>query len=117
MTTRPFQMQGPPLTWAQRLESAETPEEVVSIAREFIAQFTPYEIHALPAPCKPPAKFVDEADIGAYAYALVRHECEDNAEHAQLVHKMAAFFSTAAKRIAELLGPRDDLQEIRQTAA
>jgi hypothetical protein len=92
-------------SWVQRVQGAETAEEVVAIARDFLAQFTPYEIHALPAPCKPPAKIVDETDVGSYAYALVRHECEDEAEHAELVHKMAAFFSEAAKRVAYLLGP------------
>jgi hypothetical protein len=99
-----YESQGP-LTWQERLQHAGSGEEVVAMAREFMAQFTPYEIHSLPGPCKPPAKIVDALDVASYAYALVRHECGDNDDHAELVHKLAAFYSEGAKRIAYLLGP------------
>lgn len=91
-----------PLTWQQRLDHALDEVEVIGIAREFLAMFTPYEIDRLPKPCQPPLKLVDREDISAYAYDLVRHECDDAPESAELVHKLAHFFSNASMRIAQL---------------
>ena len=47
-----------PITWQDRLNSAASEAEVVATARDFIAQFAPDEIHALPEPCRP-GKFFD----------------------------------------------------------
>ena len=90
------------MSWAARVEAAASEHEVVEVARDFLAQFTPYEVHALPADCKPPAKIVDADDVTAYALSLVRHDCAEGAADAQPAHKMAAFFSHAAGRLARL---------------
>lgn len=91
-----------PLTWQHRLDLARDETEVVAIAREFIAMFTPYEIDRLPKPCQPPLKLVDREDIAGYAYDLMRHDCDDAPETAELVHKLAHFFSHASMRSAQL---------------
>ena len=91
-----------PLTWQHRLDLAHDEVEVIGIAREFLAMFTPYEIDRLPKPCQPPLKLVDREDIAAYAYDLMRHDCDDGPETAELVHKLAHFFSNASMRIAQL---------------
>lgn len=91
-----------PLTWQQRLDLAHDEAEIVSIAREFIAMFTPYEIDRLPKPCQPPLKLVDREDIAAYAYDLVRHDCDGPPQTLELVHKLAHFFSHASMRTAQL---------------
>lgn len=109
----------PAVTWHGRLESALSSEDIVGIARDFLAGFSPYEIAALPAPCKPPAKLVDADDVTAYAFELVRHDCEHDAASAELVHKLAAFFSDASIRLSQLMAQRDrddDQSESRQSA-
>ncbi|HZZ93929.1 MAG TPA: hypothetical protein VFE23_15315 [Usitatibacter sp.] len=90
------------VTWAAGVEGAESVHDVIELARDFLAQFTPYEIFALPQACKPPAKIVDADDITAYAFALMRHQCAEGAHHAEMIRKMAGFFSHAAHRLAYL---------------
>jgi glycine cleavage system regulatory protein len=45
---------------------------------------------------------VDREDVAAYAYDLVRHDCDDGPEVAEIVHKLAHFFSHASMRMAQL---------------
>lgn len=90
------------LSWQERLDLAHDEVEVLAIAREFLAMFTPYEIDRLPKPCQPPLKLVDREDIAGYAYDLMRHDCDDAPETAELVHKLAHFFSHASMRVAQL---------------
>jgi hypothetical protein len=93
------------VTWEGRLQFAQDVVEVLSIAREFLAAFTPQELASLPGPCQPPLTLVDIEDVNSYAFELVRHNCADS-ESAELVQKLAAFFSHAAARIAKLLAYR-----------
>jgi len=89
-------------TWEHKLDGAQTVEEVLGMARDFLARLDPQEIQGLPEKCRPPAKLVDADDIGMYAYDLVRHECgEDDA--AELVHRLARFFSHASMQVARIL--------------
>ena len=90
------------VTWAARVEGATSVHEVVEVAREFLAQLTPYEVHALPSACMPPPKIVDADDVTAYALALVRHDCAETENGGGLAHKMADFFSHASGRLAHL---------------
>jgi hypothetical protein len=59
---------------------------------------------------------VDVEDVGALAVELVRHTCRE-AEPKALVHKLAAVFSHASGRIAELAAPSNDAEEARQDSA
>ena len=88
-----------PVTWQYKLEHAETEVDVVTAAREFLAQFSPYEIESLPAHCQPPLKLVDADDIAAYALELVRHDRQSLGSDV-LVGKLAGFFSHAALRLS-----------------
>jgi hypothetical protein len=99
---RPPRPRAYPVSWAAGVEGAVSVHEVIEIARDFLAQFTPYEIYALPEACTPPAKIVDADDVTGYAFALVSHQCAEGARHAEMVHKMADFFSHAAHRLAYL---------------
>ena len=89
-------------TWEHRLDSAQSVDEVVEAARDFLARLDPQEIMTLPAKCRPPPKIVDSDDIGMYAYDLVRYECDDRAA-AELVHRLAHFFSHASMQIGRVL--------------
>ena len=106
MTIHSFQGAASPhmrgTTWQHRLDAARGVEEVVAAARDFLAVFGPLELAALPEGCRPPAKIVDADDVSSYAFELVRFECAERDETAELVHKLARFFSHASMRLAQL---------------
>jgi hypothetical protein len=91
-----------PLSWQDKLDGATTEGEVVAIAKDFVAQFSPREIESLPPVCRP-GKFFDANDVNAFAFALMRHECGDDREVAELVHKMAGFFANASTRLSQIM--------------
>lgn len=93
------------VSWEGRLQMAQDVVEVLTITREFLAVFTPQELASLPGPCQPPLTLIDIEDVNSYAFELVRHDCGDS-ESAELVQKLAAFFSHAAARISRLLAYR-----------
>jgi hypothetical protein len=90
------------LSWQQKVDAASQADEVVEIAREFLARFDPLEMQRLPVECRPPGKLYDGSDIGSYALDLVRHGCEAPGEAMQLLQSLEHFFSHASMRIAQL---------------
>ena len=98
-----------PTTWQDQLSSASTEAEVVDVARDFIARFTPQEIASLPDPCKP-GKIVDGQDVCDYAFALVRHHCDDGQGSTTPMHRLAAFFSNASARVSQITEGRAERQ-------
>ena len=88
-------------TWEHRLDSAHSEADVLSVARDFLAQFDPLELVALPEPCRPPARLYDAGDVSGYAFELVRHECADSGL-TDLAHRLARFFSHASTRLAQV---------------
>lgn len=98
-----------PLTWQDQLSGATTEAQVVDVARDYLAQFTPEEIGALPDPCQP-RKIVDAQDISEYALTLVRHHCDDGQGSTTPIHRLAAFFSNAAVRVSQLLQQDEERQ-------
>jgi hypothetical protein len=91
-----------PLDWQDRLHCASSEAEVIEAARDFIVQFSPYEINQLPSACRPP-RVKDGDDIAAYAFTLVRHHCDDGEGVGYVVHRLRAFFSEAAYRLSQIL--------------
>jgi len=102
-------------SWQHRLDSAQCADELVLVGRDFLASFDPFELHALPEHCRPPAKLI-AADVGPYAFDLVRHECA-TPETEELVHKLARFFSHAATRLAQLTARDQDGEDFTQRSA
>ena len=90
------------MTWADVLDDVGTPHDVLSVARDFLATWDPYELAALPAECKPPGYFVEPEDIVNYAFTLVQSHC-GSAQGDPGVYRMAKFFSHATRRIAILM--------------
>lgn len=88
-------------SWQERLDAAHLPQDVVATARDFLALFTPYELFAIPESCRPAAN-VHEDEIADLAYQLVQCEATIEGEAAELVHKLARFFSHAATRLGQL---------------
>src|SRR4051812_19190081 len=77
-----------PVTWQDELHAASTEAEVLHVARNFMAQFSPSEIAQLPEPCRP-RRLVDGNDLTTYAFDLVRHRCDDGVGAEHLAHKLA----------------------------
>jgi hypothetical protein len=96
-----------PVTWQDRLRSAETESEVVQVARDFLAEFSPNELALLPEPCRPP-RIVDGNDITDYAFDLIRHRCDDGVGAEYAVHRLSSFFSGATSRLAQILHVRSE---------
>jgi hypothetical protein len=90
-----------PMSWHMVLDCATTLEEVVSVARDFVASFTPYETGFLPPDCRP-RKIVDARDVSDYAFELTRASCAGEGEGAAVADKFKAFFADAAERLARL---------------
>lgn len=89
-------------TWQHRLDAAHGVDEVIQATRDFLAGFGPFEIDALPADCRAPAKIVDAEDVSSFAFELVRYECAAGDATVELVHKLARFFSHASMRLAQI---------------
>jgi hypothetical protein len=116
MSTLPFHQNPATFSWQDRLEEAASEAEVVDISRDFIAGFTPVEMSLLPHECRP-GKFFEANDVTSYAFTLVRHECGADAKTAELVHKLANFFSNASIRLSQVMArPNVCGDDPRQTA-
>jgi hypothetical protein len=103
-------------TWQQRLDLAENEEEVIQVARDFLAALHHSDVARLPDPCKP-RKLLTATDIGNYAFELARLDYEEMQGIAQLVHRLAAFFVSANIRLSQILAKtNDDDGEAQQSA-
>lgn len=94
-------------TWQQRLDLSETEDEVVRIARDYLAALHHSDIAQLPESCKP-RKLLTASDVGMYAFDLARCDCEERQGIAQLVHRLAAFFVSANLRLSQILARTND---------
>ncbi len=89
------------VSWNDSLEMCSSEHDVIALVREFVAGLGPYEVEQLPAKLRP-GKFFGAADVTAYAFEIVRYDCEED-EARQLVHRIAAFFSQASNRLSRLM--------------
>ncbi|HSW82535.1 MAG TPA: hypothetical protein VLH12_03630 [Usitatibacter sp.] len=94
------------VTWQQLLANAITPGEIITIARDFIANVDHVELARLPPECRP-GKMFESLDVHSYAYDLVRHLCAKHDEGAGTVQQLLVFFSQAAIRLSQIEGPSD----------
>ena len=95
------------VTWQQLLAGTDSPDEVIAIARDFLAGMDHMQLAKLPEACKP-GKLLDTHDVASYAYELARHHCEHIAdpEVRQTVQTLSSFFSQAVMRLSQLASPR-----------
>jgi hypothetical protein len=92
--------------WRQLLAAASTADEVISVARDFVAGIDPVALAKIPHDCHPRRLF-DAHDIGSYAYDLMRHQYQGaDAGVAETVQQLAAFFSQATIRLSQIATPR-----------
>jgi hypothetical protein len=101
-----------PLSWQGRLVAASSVADVIEVARSFVATFTPLEIARLPEACRPP-ELANANDVSEYAFALVRHNCDENDGSARLAYRLVSFFSNASIRLSRMLRPGDGEKEVQ----
>lgn len=91
------------VTWYRLLDSARTPLEVVAIARDYLATWTPEEIARLPVAVRP-KKLRDERDIEDLHGALVEEYRDTVATGLALdaLQRLTTFMVRATIRISEV---------------
>jgi hypothetical protein len=95
-------------TWAELLEAARTSEDVLGVARDYLATWEPLERAAMPAPCKLPSEFATPEELVDFAFNVVQYHCGPGAGN-ELVGRAARFFSVAARRVAVLMDNRNQV--------
>jgi hypothetical protein len=92
--------------WFDMLAAATTPDDVVHLARDYLATWTPEEIGALPRACRPPRTIKFPEQIVEYAFALVKAHLDAGAD-SNGVTRMATFFAEASWRVAAAMSAAD----------
>lgn len=95
------------VTWYRLLDNATNSLEVVAIARDYLATWTPDEIARLPAAVRP-GKLRDERDIEDLHSTLVAEYRDTVATGPALeaLQRLTTFMVRATIRIAELTEPK-----------
>ena len=60
--------------WHDTIDEARTPEEVVTIMRDYLASVTPAELAHLPEKCRP-TRIKAEDDITYWTFVLAQYQC------------------------------------------
>jgi hypothetical protein len=89
------------LTWQARLDAAASEQQVVAVAREYMATLSAGDLSRLPEPCRP-GSFQCGQDVSDYGFALVRHHCITDGASARLVTRLSDFVSRAEARLRQL---------------
>lgn len=91
------------VSWFALLDSAKTPFEVLGVARDFMATWTPDELARLPEECRP-GKLRDAEDIEALHACLVEEYRRTRATGPTLksLQELTSFMVRASIRMAEI---------------
>jgi len=95
------------VTWYRLLDNAKNSLEVVAIARDYLATWTPDEISRLP-PAVRPGKLRDESDVEDLHSRLVDEYRDTAATGAALdaLQRITTFMVRSTLRLAELAEPK-----------
>lgn len=90
------------------VEHARDITGVLALCEEFLGGWNAHQLAALPERCLPPAELNDPQAVSEYAFVLAQAHCGET-QPAPELHTMAAFFTSAAARIAVLkrVAPED----------
>jgi hypothetical protein len=91
--------------WQDRLKEASTQEGVVIVCNEYLGLWKPEELAELPATCWP-NDVIGLEDVSPYALKLIAAVGVGDRSTAPMLYKMSTFFTKAALRLAEIMGPR-----------
>jgi len=88
-------------TWISLISAADAPEDMAEITRKFVTRLEKSQAETLPRSCRPPERLASLGELRTYASRLVSfHSKEANTA---AVYWIAAYFATAAVRLAEIL--------------
>ena len=92
--------------WHQMVDTAQTPGEVLDIARDFMSSLTPEDLVAVPEDCRP-AELRDQSDIDFWNLRLAEElrSIWGTTRDGQTVTQMAQFFLHASVRLSRLGEP------------
>lgn len=90
-----------PPAWQRRLDATQFPDEVMAVARAFMASFSPVDVERLPSHCRP-GPLTSQKEIAELALWLSHQAIDGDAATVRLVTRMAQFFSAAAIRQAAM---------------
>jgi hypothetical protein len=91
------------IAWYHLLEDANSTLEVVAVARDYLASWSPQDIALLPPACRP-GKIRDESDIEVLHDALIDEYRTSQASGEELarLQELTSFMVRATLRVAEL---------------
>lgn len=88
-------------SWIARVEHAETAGDVLDITRKFVTRLPKTQAQALPRSCLPPERLDSVGQLRRYASKLVSFHTRK--ANTAAVYWVAAYFATAAVRLAEIV--------------
>ena len=93
-------------SWFAYIDRAKSVPEVVSVARDFLATWSPADLALLPEHCRP-GKLRDEEDIEALHATLVEEYRVSRAQDEKLeaLQRLTSFIVRLSIRISELTDP------------
>ena len=105
--------------WQQQIDRARGWDELLDVARAYLASLTPDEWNALPANCRPARiKGIDDLAYWHERFADEFVEVAKKGADNEGARRMLVFFTAAAERTAELCGaalsPGDDAAKDRR---
>jgi len=92
--------------WHQRVDTAQSPDEVLGIARDYLSSLTSEDLVSVPEDCRP-AQVDDESDIDFWNLRLAEElrSIWGTQREGQMVTEMAQFFLHASVRLSRLSDP------------
>lgn len=91
------------LSWFRQIDGARSVSEVLSIARDYIATWTPEELARLPAECRP-GRIRDETDLEQLHSVLVEEYRRNRlpTEDLAALQRLTSFMVRSSVRLAQL---------------
>lgn len=105
------------LQWEDRLAAAETDEEVLFVAGDFLSSLDYIEIARLPYACRPrPLRHAVE--LHSYMSGLVHQGLahDDGSGSEAIILRLVMFFARATDRLASLERANDDHAVVKRSA-
>jgi len=90
------------VSWSDRLDAARNENELLEVARDFLATFSPYDLARLPESMRP-GRLVDANDVSELAFVLLSHGAHDVSGAPRGLHRLRRFFTHASVRVSELM--------------
>jgi hypothetical protein len=91
------------IAWFRQIDNAKSPFEVVAVARDYFASWSPQELALLPEPCRP-GKLRDETDIDNLHSKLVEEyrNTRVSGDALDALQRLTSFLVRASIRIADI---------------